>query len=189
MPALAGMSFGSSDAQREQARRAGDRDRAVDVAGHGGGGAVEVDHQVVAVDRHAYADRDVLVRDAVALDLALGRGAAVRQRTDRLARAPLGVVDHLAKTASTTSRPRRSISSPSRVSASGSRRSGRAGRRGGCPACGRWPGSARARRSTYSPSLTSRSGGMISPSWKIEREPRRHRARAACRRRPSDARG
>jgi hypothetical protein len=82
-------------AQREQAGRAGDRDRAVHVPGDRPGGAVEVDRERVAVERDGHADRDVVVRHAVALDLALRGRAAVRKPAQRLARAPLGVGDHL----------------------------------------------------------------------------------------------
>ena len=99
-------------AQREVAGRARHRERAVDVARHLVGGALEVDR--AARRRRPSTATAIGTSSSVTPSPSiapLGLVAAVGQLAQRLARAPLGVGEHLVERRSTTSRPRRSTSS------------------------------------------------------------------------------
>ena len=80
---------------RKRAGRAGHRERRVDVPRSRRRCPGEVDVDRVAGDGDGDADREVVVGDTVALDLAVGLVAAVREAADRLAGAALGIGDHL----------------------------------------------------------------------------------------------
>src|SRR5207344_873897 len=79
----------------EEARRAGHRQRAVDVAGHGVRRASEVDGELVVGDANADSYGDVVVDDAITFDLAGGGVLAVGKLPDRGAGAAFGVGDDL----------------------------------------------------------------------------------------------
>ena len=177
------------DAQREQAGGARDRDRAVDVAGDGVGRAVEVDHQLVAGDLHAHADRDVGVLDAVALDLALRRRRAVGQLVAacRACGAPCSRSPRRTRRRSPRRRAARSAR-PAAARPAGWRRSAPAGHRAGPPACARWPGSGRARRRRTRPPAAAAAAGSRAPPG-TARASRRASSRDSSRRRPSGAPG
>src|SRR5215212_6320979 len=87
--------LGEQDAQSEVAGRAGDGKWAVYVAADGVSGAGEVYPHRVAFDAHSGPYGDVFVRDAVTLHAVLCGVLAVREVTDSLAGAFLGVGDHL----------------------------------------------------------------------------------------------
>ena len=175
-------------AEGEEARGAGHRERAVDVAPDLTGAAGEVDRDLLALDPHLDPERHVRVVDAVALDLALGGVHAVGERArSRPARAARR------RRSPPRRRPSRRRARAARPAPRAGRRRprwprpGRAGRRAGARACGRSRAAGRAPRRPARRRARAAPAGSRSPPGRSSASPAAS-SRASSRRRRSGAR-